>query len=124
MDKALNVLGSNLIDCSVSPMTGFYRDGCCKTGAEDFGTHTVCAQMTEEFLTYTKSKGNDLSTPIPVYNFPGLKVGDFWCVCAFRWKEAFEAGKAPNVNLNATHEKTLQFIKLEDLKKHTIENVD
>lgn len=124
MNEILNVLGGILISCSVSPMTGFYRDGCCKTGAEDSGTHTVCAQMTEEFLTYTKSQGNDLSTPIPAYNFPGLEVGDFWCLCALRWKEAFEAGKAPNVNLNATHEKTLQFIDLQDLKKHAIENVD
>tara|TARA_R110002049_G_scaffold82535_7_gene209967 strand:+ start:154 stop:528 length:375 start_codon:yes stop_codon:yes gene_type:complete len=120
MSETLNVLGSVLITCSASPMTGFYRDGCCKTGAEDSGTHAVCSQMTEEFLTYTNSQGNDLSTPMPAYNFPGLKAGDFWCLCALRWQEAFLAGKAPKVYLKATHEKTLQYINLEDLKKHAI----
>jgi hypothetical protein len=120
MKNPKNVLGETLLTCSISPLTGFYRDGCCKTGDEDLGTHTVCAQMTEDFLIYTKSRGNDLSTPIPAYGFPGLKVGDFWCLCAIRWKEAFEAGKAPKVKLAATHEKTLQIITLEELKTFAI----
>ncbi|MFT6165836.1 MAG: hypothetical protein ACJAV5_001123 [Vicingaceae bacterium] len=124
MNEFKNVLGGALIACSISPLTGFYRDGCCKTGAEDAGNHTVCAQITDEFLEYTKSKGNDLSTPIPAYQFPGLKEGDFWCLCALRWKEALMAGKAPKVKLEATHEKTLEFISLEELKKHATENVD
>jgi hypothetical protein len=124
MNELKNVLGGALIACSISPLTGFYRDGCCKTGADDAGTHTVCAQMTEEFLTYTKSKGNDLSTAIPAYDFPGLKVGDFWCLCAIRWKEALLVGKAPKVKLEATHEKTLEFVSLKDLKENAIENAD
>tara|TARA_B110000503_G_C7079627_1_gene384576 strand:+ start:383 stop:766 length:384 start_codon:yes stop_codon:yes gene_type:complete len=124
MNEFKNVLGGALIACSISPLSGFYRDGCCKTGAEDAGTHTVCAKITDEFLEYTKSKGNNLSTPIPAYQFPGLKEGDFWCLCALRWKEALMAGKAPKVKLEATHEKTLEFISLEELKKHAIENVD
>ena len=124
MNEFKNVLVGALIACSISPLSGFYRDGCCKTGAEDAGTHTVCAKITDEFLEYTKSKGNNLSTPIPAYQFPGLKEGDFWCLCALRWKEALMAGKAPKVKLEATHEKTLEFISLEELKKHAIENVD
>ncbi len=124
MNEIKNVLGGALIACSMSPLTGFYRDGCCKTGIEDRGTHTVCAQMTEEFLAYTKSKGNDLTSPNPNYQFPGLKEGDFWCLCALRWKEALEAGKAPKVKLEATHEKTLEFIELETLKEYAIEHAD
>jgi len=124
MDEIKNVLGGALIACSLSPLTGFYRDGCCKTGAEDRGTHTVCAQVTEEFLTYTKAKGNDLSTPIPAYDFPGLKPGDFWCLCALRWKEALDAGKAPKIRLEATHEKTLEFIELKTLKENALQDVD
>jgi len=114
---ALNVFGEEMISCSTSPMTGFYRDGCCKTGTDDHGTHTVCAVMTEDFLTYTKSAGNDLSTPRPEYHVPGLKPGDRWCLCASRWVQAFEAGSAPNVVLEATHEKTLQLVELEVLVK-------
>jgi hypothetical protein len=124
MKEIKNVLGSALIACSMSPLTGFYRDGCCKTGLEDGGTHTVCAQITEEFLTYTKSKGNDLKTPIPAYGFPGLKEGDFWCLCVLRWKEALKVGKAPKVKLEATHLKSLQFVELTELKKYAIEKLD
>lgn len=115
---AKNVFGNPLITCSTEPMTGFYRDGCCKTGPDDTGTHTVCAVITEEFLTYTKLKGNDLSTPILAYQFPGLKPGDRWCLCASRWHEAYLAGKAPRLILEATHENTLQFVSLEVLEEH------
>lgn len=118
MADAKNVLGSPLQTCSTEPMTGFFRDGCCQTGANDFGRHTVCAQMTPAFLEFTKNQGNDLSTPMPQYNFPGLKPGDRWCLCASRWQEAFEIGVAPSVCLESTHEKTLETVKLEDLKKH------
>ena len=112
-----NVLGTPLQSCCTDPMTGYYRDGFCNTGADDIGTHVVCAEMTEEFLTYTKSRGNDLSTPMPVYRFPGLKPGDKWCLCALRWREAYYAGYAPPVVLERTHEKALQYIKLEHLKE-------
>lgn len=112
---ALNVFGEEMIACSTQPMTGFYRDGCCKTGSDDFGTHTVCAVMTAEFLAFTKSVGNDLSTAIPAYQFPGLKPGDRWCLCATRWVQAYEHGVAPKVVLEATHEKTLEYIALEEL---------
>ena len=113
---AKNIYGGELITCSVSPMTGFYRNGCCETGAEDVGTHTVCAVMTEEFLDYTRSRGNDLSTPRPEFQFPGLKPGDRWCLCVLRWFEAHQAGKAPLLILEATHEKTFQFVDLEVLE--------
>ncbi|MBT9311903.1 DUF2237 family protein [Leptothoe kymatousa] len=116
-----NVLGDNLQTCCTSPMTGFYRDGTCNTGPNDLGSHVVCAEMTEEFLTYTKAQGNDLSTPIPMYQFPGLKPGDRWCLCAARWKEAHEAGVAPNVVLGATHESTLKIVSLDILQKYAIE---
>ena len=115
---ANNVFGQPLITCSTEPMTGFYRDGCCKTGPEDMGTHTVCAVMTEEFLVYTKSRGNDLSTPMPAYQFPGLKPGDRWCLCTSRWHEAYLAGHAPRLILEATHEKTLKYVGLEILKEY------
>ena len=95
MDNNLNVLGEPLQPCSMNPLTGFYRDGCCKTGEDDRGKHIVCAQMTEDFLNYTKSRGNDLSTAIPQFGFLGLKPGDQWCLCASRWKEALDAGMAP-----------------------------
>lgn len=124
MKEIKNVLGSALISCSMSPLTGFYRDGCCKTGNEDTGTHTVCAQITNEFLAFTKSRGNDLETPIPVYNFPGLKEGDFWCLCVLRWKEALKAGKAPKIKLEATHAKSLEFVVLNVLKQYAIEKPD
>ena len=115
-----NVFGSDLITCSESPKTGFYRDGCCNTGPQDKGVHTVCAIMTEEFLEFSKSRGNDLSTPKPQWNFPGLKPGDRWCLCAPRWLEAYQAGKAPLVKLEATHEKTLDVIEMDTLVKFAV----
>ncbi|MEM7478144.1 MAG: DUF2237 domain-containing protein [Planctomycetota bacterium] len=118
---AKNVLGTDLETCSTDPMTGFYRDGCCNTGADDTGLHTVCTEVTEDFLRFSKLKGNDLSTPMPMYEFPGLKEGDRWCLCVLRWKEAFEAGMAPKVNLEATHISSLEFLDLEDLQAHAIE---
>lgn len=117
MRRAKNVLGTELEECSLDPVTGFYRDGCCNTGAEDLGLHTVCAEMTDEFLAFSKSRGNDLSTPNEMYEFPGLKAGDRWCLCVLRWKEAFEANMAPRVVLNATHMSVLEFINLEDLQE-------
>jgi uncharacterized protein len=113
--SAKNVFGEELITCSTDPMTGFYRDGCCHTGPDDRGRHVVCAVMTEEFLAYTKAQGNDLSTPRPEYQFPGLKPGDQWCLCALRWREAHEADVAPLVVLEATHEKVLDYVRMEDL---------
>ena len=115
---ARNVLGGELASCSTDPMTGFYRDGCCGTGPGDAGLHIVCAVMTEDFLRFTKGVGNDLSTPRPEYRFPGLKPGDRWCLCVSRWKEAFDAGCAPGVNLEATHISTLEFVDLDDLRAH------
>jgi uncharacterized protein (DUF2237 family) len=112
-----NVFGENIITCSTSPMTGFYRDGCCSTSEEDLGIHTVCAVMTDEFLEFSKLAGNDLSTPAPHFMFPGLKAGDRWCLCAARWVEAHKAGKAPKVVLEATHEKTLELVSLDELVK-------
>ena len=121
MTGARNVLGTELQTCSTDPMTGFYRDGCCNTGGSDVGIHTVCTVMTAEFLEFSKNAGNDLSTPNPMYDFPGLKPGDQWCLCAPRWKEAFEAGMAPKVVLEATHMSTIEFIDLEHLKAHAVE---
>lgn len=112
---AKNVFGEPLFPCGTDPMTGFYRDGCCETGKEDRGSHTVCAVLTREFLLFSKSRGNDLTTPIPLFDFPGLKEGDHWCLCAAKWMEAYQAGVAPRVILEATHEKTLEFISLQDL---------
>jgi uncharacterized protein (DUF2237 family) len=108
-----NVLGGALTSCCTEPMTGFYRDGHCRTGPGDSGSHVVCAIMTAEFLEFTRSRGNDLSTPMPYFQFPGLRAGDRWCLCALRWKEAFEAGFAPPVILEATHKKVLEFIPFE-----------
>lgn len=116
--EATNVLGGKLETCCTSPMTGYYRDGKCNTGGGDFGAHTVCSQLTEEFLQFTKSNGNDLSTPVPEFNFPGLKPGDCWCLCASRWKEAMDAGVAPPVVLAATHALTLEYVSLDELKQH------
>lgn len=115
---SVNVLGGVLEPCSTQPVTGFYRDGCCNTGAEDLGLHTVCVVLTAEFLVFSKSRGNDLSTPMPQYGFPGLKPGDRWCLCASRWKEAFDAEVAPQVVLEATHAVTLHVVPLADLKRH------
>ncbi len=108
-----NIFGEELIPCSLNPLTGFYRDGCCKTDEQDVGTHTVCAVMTDDFLKFTKGRGNDLQTPRPEYLFPGLKAGDKWCLCALRWREAFLAGCAPLVVLEATHETTLNYIPMD-----------
>lgn len=115
---SINVLGGVLEPCSTRPVTGFYRDGCCNTGAEDLGLHTVCVVLTAEFLLFSKSRGNDLSTPMPQYGFPGLNPGDRWCLCASRWKEAFEADVPPQVVLEATHAVTLHVVPLADLKRH------
>ena len=119
--SALNVLGEPLDICSFKPMTGFYRDGCCNTGREDVGSHTVCVVMTDEFLEFSKSRGNDLSTPMPEYGFPGLKSGDRWCLCAPRWQEAFEANQAPRVVLRATHEGALTHCALADFKRFAVD---
>jgi len=116
-----NVLGGPLGECGSKPMTGFYRDGCCNTGRDDHGVHSVCALMTKEFLEYSRARGNDLSTPMPDFGFPGLTAGDRWCLCAARWREAFKDGCAPRVVLNSTHERTLDYVSLEDLKKHAID---
>ena len=118
--QSLNVFGQPLELCCDSPVTGFYRDGYCNTGSLDVGTHVVCAVMTKEFLDYTKSKGNDLSTPNPIYDFPGLKPGDCWCLCALRWKEAYEAGVAPKVKLEATHDKALEYLTMNQLIEKAI----
>jgi len=119
MDKsAKNVFGQSLKECSNDPLTGFYRDGCCHTGPQDSGRHLVCAIMTAEFLDFSMEMGNPLKTPMPQYNFPGLKAGDQWCLCALRWKEAYEAGVAPKVNLEATNEKVLDFVTMDQLLEH------
>ena len=114
-----NVLGTELKPCSMEPLTGYFRDGSCNTDEGDFGSHTVCAVMTEEFLRYSFDMGNDLITPRPEYNFPGLGPGDNWCLCALRWKEAFDDGKAPLVNLEATHERALEVLSIEDLIEYS-----
>jgi uncharacterized protein len=116
-----NVLGDRLELCSVNPMTGFFRDGCCDTNREDVGSHTVCTVMTAEFLAFSKSRGNDLSTSIPQFGFRGLKPGDRWCLCAPRWQEAFEADQAPRVVLRATHEGALAYCSLADLKRFAVD---
>jgi uncharacterized protein (DUF2237 family) len=116
----LNVLGTPLENCSCDPMTGYLRDGFCNTTPDDFGTHVVCAIVTKEFLDYSASKGNDLMTAIPQWNFPGLKPGDKWCLCVSRWKQAEKANCAPKVALNATHALALKFVSLELLKEHAV----
>ena len=121
MEQQKNVLDSELQDCGIDPVTGFYRDGCCNTGPGDVGTHTVCAIMTDDFLEYSKSKGNDLITPRPEFDFPGLKAGDAWCLCALRWEEARQAGCAPRVKLTSTNIKTLEMVEFDDLKAHQID---
>ncbi len=122
MAKARNVLGGELQSCSRDPVTGFYRNGCCDTGAGDMGIHVVCARMTAAFLAFSKEQGNDLSTPSPEMNFPGLKPGDRWCLCVSRWREALEAGVAPPVILEATHIAALEYVDLEDLKAHAAQS--
>jgi uncharacterized protein (DUF2237 family) len=119
-ETALNVLGQELLPCSNAPLTGFFRNGCCETGPDDLGLHTVCAVMTAEFLAFSRRAGNDLSTPRPDLHFPGLKPGDRWCLCAPRWKEALDAGAAPGVVLEATHEETLAIVTLDVLKAYAV----
>ena len=121
LKTSFNVLGGLLDACSIQPMTGFYRDGCCATGAEDVGSHTVCAVMTAEFLAFSRARGNDLSTPVPAYGFPGLKPGDRWCLCAPRWQEALMADAAPLVVLRATEASALDYCDLADLKRHAFD---
>ena len=120
MPSAKNVLGGPLKPCSTSPMTGFFRTGCCDTGPDDDGVHVVCAEMTAAFLAFSREAGNDLSTPFPLFGFPGLKPGDRWCLCASRWKEALDAGMAPPVILEATHMGALEWCDLDDLTRHAV----
>jgi len=122
MSKSLNVLGKPLETCSTSPMTGYFRDGCCETGPTDRGRHIVCAVMTEDFLAYSKAQGNDLSTPLAIYNFPGLKAGDQWCLCLERWREAYKAGKAPKVVLESTHQIALERVELSVLEAFAVKS--
>lgn len=117
---ARNVVGEELMPCSIEPLTGFYRDASCNTGPEDHGRHVVCAEVTEDFLEFSKSVGNDLSTPMPRYGFEGLKPGDRWCLCAARWQQALEAGMAPKVILASTNEAALEVCALEDLQAHAL----
>ena len=121
MPSQLNVFGEPIEECSSRPMTGFYRNGCCDTGPDDLGVHSVCVRVTAEFLEYSRSRGNDLSTPMPAYGFPGLKPGDCWCLCAERWKEALADGMAPPVKLAGTHAKTLEYVSLEALKEYAVD---
>jgi uncharacterized protein (DUF2237 family) len=120
MAKACNVLNGPLQACGTDPMTGFYRTGCCDTGAGDVGIHVVCAEMTAEFLAFSVARGNDLVTSVPQFGFPGLRPGDRWCLCVERWKEAYEAGVAPPVILDATHISALEFVSLEELQEHAV----
>ena len=116
--QAMNVLGTPLQPCSMDPLTGFFRDGCCNTNGDDVGVHTICVRVTDAFLEFSRARGNDLSTPRPEFAFPGLVDGDRWCLCAMRWKEAFDAGVAPQVVLESTHILTLEFVSLAALKAH------
>ena len=122
INNSLNVYNKPLEICGVDPVTGVYRDGCCNTGINDFGTHTVCAVVTNSFLNFSKSMGNDLTKDNPLYNFKGLKEGDKWCLCASRWVEALKMGVAPQIILSATHERTLDFVDLDTLKKYAIDS--
>ena len=119
-ERGKNVLGQFLEDCSQDPMTGFYRDGCCRTSKHDRGSHTVCCMVSEEFLLFSRAQGNDLMTPAPQYGFPGLKPGDQWCLCAARWKEAYDAGAAPPIRLEATHERALEVVPIEALLEYAL----
>ena len=121
MPSQLNVFGEPIEECSSRPVTGFYRTGCCDTGPDDLGVHTVCVKVTAEFLEYSRSRGNDLSTPMPAYGFPGLQPGDCWCLCAEHWKEALADGVAPPVKLAGTHAKTLEYVSLEALKAYALD---
>lgn len=118
MDRSVNVLGEALVSCSEDPMTGFFRDGCCNTGDQDAGSHTVCVEVTREFLEFSRFRGNDLSTPVPEFGFPGLRAGDRWCLCAARWLEAHQHGMAPRVMLRGTHVRALEIVPLKLLKAY------
>ncbi len=122
MSDSLNVLGTPLKPCSLDPLTGYFRDGCCETGPSDRGRHIVCAVMTDEFLAYSKAQGNDLSTPLAIYNFPGLKAGDQWCLCLDRWREAHKAGKAPLLVLESTHQIALERVELSVLEGFAVKS--
>ena len=119
-ERGKNVLGQVLLDCSTEPMTGYFRDGCCRTDESDRGSHTVCCVVTAEFLAFSRSRGNDLSTPMPAYNFPGLKPGDSWCLCASRWLEAYQVGMAPLVRLESTHKAALRIVPLDYLLERAV----
>lgn len=118
MDESVNVFGEHLESCSEEPMTGFFRDGCCNTSEQDFGSHTVCVEVTEEFLQFSRSRGNDLITPMPEYGFPGLRAGDRWCLCASRWLEAEQAEAAPRVYLRRTHQRALEIVPMDLLRQY------
>ena len=120
-EDQLNIFNEPLEACSFDPVTGFFRSGCCETSEQDTGSHTVCAIMTEEFLKFSKSKGNDLSTPVPAFDFPGLKTGDRWCLCAARWLEAYEAGSAPSIIAKATHRRAIETIPMEVIKEFALD---
>lgn len=121
LDESLNVFGEKLVPCSLEPLTGFFRDGCCNTNDQDFGSHTICIETTENFLEFSRFKGNDLSTPVPEFGFPGLKPGDRWCLCASRWLEAHEQGMAPRVHLTRTHQRALEIAPLEILRQYAVD---
>ena len=118
--EALNVLGASLVQCSYDPLTGYFRDGCCNTREDDTGSHVICARMTDDFLRFSLSRGNDLITPQPQWRFAGLRAGDRWCLCALRWKEAYEAGVAPPVILESTHQRALDYVSLEALQQNAL----
>lgn len=118
---SLNVYDEPLETCCEDPMTGFFRDGCCNTADEDLGMHTVCVELTDDFLQFSKRMGNDLMTPIPEFNFPGLSAGDRWCLCASRWLQAHQAGVAPRVHIRSTHKRTLEIVELSLLKAHAVD---
>ena len=120
-EEQLNIFNEPLEACNLDPVTGFFRSGCCETSEQDTGSHTVCAIMTEEFLKFSKSKGNDLSTPVPAFDFPGLNSGDRWCLCAARWLEAYEAGSAPSIIARATHRRALEIIPMEAMKEFSLD---
>ena len=120
-NKSLNVLGGRRQTCRIDPMTGFLRDGCCNTNDQDYGSHTVCVELTADFLEFSKLAGNDLSTPIPEYGFPGLEPGDRWCLCAARWQEAYENNKAPRVVLESTHKRALEIVSLEAVRQFAVD---
>ena len=121
MDESLNVFGEPLESCGSDPVTGFFRDGCCNTCKQDIGSHTVCVSLTDAFLEFSRRRGNDLTTPIPAYGFPGLREGQRWCLCASRWREAEEAGKAPRVYLRRTHQRALESVPMEVLRRYAID---